>query len=67
MLDAQARWNIIKARARSTLTMEQLKEEIAAAERRLVEDENGIIDSKLQYDSIYDIILKGTVTIISIW
>jgi len=45
MLDTQARWNIIEARKKGTLTMQQLNEEIEAAEYRLHSDQDGVADN----------------------
>ena len=67
MLDTQARWNIIKNMKRSEFTMQQLKEEITASERRQREDENGILDIIPPYDEIDDITQKGAIQPIRIW
>lgn len=67
MLGTQARWNIINARRKGTLTMLQLKEEIKAEERRAIEDIDGIPDTIPPYDEIDDIVQKGTIQPIRIW
>ena len=67
MIDLQARWNIIRKMRKSEFTMQQLKEEIAASERRQREDENGILDRVPLCDEIDNIIQDSTIQIVRVW
>ena len=67
MIDIQARWNIIKNMRKSEFTIQQLREEIMASERRQREDENGILDIKIPYDDIDSIINDDTIQVIRVW
>ena len=67
IIDTQARWNIIKNMRKSEFTIQQLREEITASERRQREDENGILDIKISYDDIDNIIHDDTIQVIRIW
>ena len=67
MLDIRARWNIIKNMRRKEFTIQDLRKEIAASDRRQREDENGILDRIPPYDEIDDIIQDDTIQVTRIW
>lgn len=50
-----------------TITMQELKEEIQAAERRLREDQNGILDKQPVWTTEELKILEEKVQLVRIW